>query len=230
MSVEHDTPLPREALRSLLLRLLAAESATWSVGGWGAVAELHPAAGAGIDVAEHTDRIEAATQGGRLAVALRGGVRCLARGAARYFCLPAAEAAGPAREALTECGALGGAPLFDIGVGLPNVDALVRIDEAALAQCLRRASGRRIVGSHEPALAALIAASPPRLFRSALAEIEVGGPIASTTTPDGPHTHVLPDLLAERRTHDPRVELPEGWLPCLVWHGPPESARTDHPD
>jgi hypothetical protein len=33
-------------------------------------------------------------------------------------------------------------------------------------------------------------------------------------SPDGPHTHVLPKLLAHVRTHAATEPLPEGWIPC----------------
>jgi hypothetical protein len=34
------------------------------------------------------------------------------------------------------------------------------------------------------------------------------------TSPIGPHTHVLPKLMREERTHAATVPIPEGWVPC----------------
>src|SRR5262249_9742166 len=39
-------------------------------------------------------------------------------------------------------------------------------------------------------------------------------------SPDGPHTHVLPKLLAHGRTHALTERLPEGWIPCAHLYPP----------
>ncbi|MBI3530246.1 MAG: hypothetical protein HY067_20050 [Betaproteobacteria bacterium] len=59
--------------------------------------------------------------------------------------------------------------------------------------------------------------SPARVFMSRLGRVEVRTPIPKSDgrTPDGPHTHVLPDLLRHRRTHSANVPLPEGVVPSV---------------
>ena len=69
------------------------------------------------------------------------------------------------------------------------------VTDHGMITMLRGALGARLVGTHHPALMALVEASPPRLFRTSLAEITVTQPIAQTETPEGPHTHLLPDLI-----------------------------------
>jgi len=65
-------------------------------------------------------------------------------------------------------------------------------------------------------MAIILRASPQRVFISRVGRVEVYQPIphASGTSPDGPHTHVLPKLLQHRRTHPATEPIPEGWVPC----------------
>jgi hypothetical protein len=46
--------------------------------------------------------------------------------------------------------------------------------------------------------------------------IEVYQPIPDPhgRSPQGPHTHVLPKLLAHGRTHSANEQIPDGWVPC----------------
>ncbi|MGC2223861.1 MAG: hypothetical protein WA624_16705 [Methylocella sp.] len=39
-------------------------------------------------------------------------------------------------------------------------------------------------------------------------------------SPTGPHTHVLPKLLAHGRTHAATEPLPDGWIPCAHCYPP----------
>ena len=66
------------------------------------------------------------------------------------------------------------------------------------------------------------ALSPHRVFRSSVARVEVYQPIPPPDgkTPDGPHTHVKPQLVRHRRSHAATVPIPAGWLPVL-WLFPP---------
>ncbi len=59
-----------------------------------------------------------------------------------------------------------------------------------------------------------------------LPKILVIQPTAETVTPEGPHTHLLPDLL-DGTTHDARVAIPEGRTPCLTLHIPDRDEAFD---
>jgi hypothetical protein len=62
----------------------------------------------------------------------------------------------------------------------------------------------------------ILAHSPPRAFISRVGRIEVYQPIppADGRSPEGPHTHVLLDLLRHRRTHAATEPIPDGLIPC----------------
>jgi hypothetical protein len=59
-----------------------------------------------------------------------------------------------------------------------------------------------------------------------LGRIEVFQPIPPSNgkSPEGPHTHVLPNLLQHGRTHAATEPIPDGWIPCAHLY-PPHPAR-----
>ena len=68
-------------------------------------------------------------------------------------------------------------------------------------------------------MAAIKTQSPTRVFVSRAGRIEVYQPIGSIPenrpTPEGPHTHLLPDLLKSDRTHSANAPVPPGFFPVL---------------
>lgn len=142
------------------------------------------------------------------------------------FCLPAAQARGACRCVLTELGPDRSAlriphreeVLFDLGLGRTNVDFCIRSGDPDLLTDLRQAQGRSVLEPGNPVMGRIVAASPHRVACSRLGRIEVTQAIGRTETPEGPHTHVLPEFLAENATHDPATPIPEGLVPCLTLH------------
>ena len=209
---------------------------SWSVGVPGVVAEFHAPAGQALSWEDHDGEMSALCTGGAISIGLRGGVLpCVfdldsARHGHRLrgilFCLPRDEADVAPTHVLAEVGTRADAALFNVGAGVSTLEPLVLVTDPSLAGILRDALGERLVGTHHPALMALMAASPPRLFRSALAEITVTQPIAVAETPVGPHTHLLPELI-DGTTHDPRIAVPDLWIPCLTLHIPDHDAAFD---
>lgn len=211
----------------------------WSLGIFGAIAEFMRSADEQARLRVEDGRMDVVTE--------RGGLRILShpsallvtyempsrhperRARALAACLPVAEAARAGRATLTE---LGPDPealrdedragvLFDLGIGLDAVEACIRTSQPALVDALRRCEGRPLFEAGD-ALAAILEHAPHRVFVSTLGRIEVYQPIppADGRSPEGPHTHVLPKLLAHRRTHAANVPLPAGWVPCLSLHPP----------
>jgi hypothetical protein len=207
---------------------LADPEAGWGVGTFGAIGEFVR----DRDEAARVDARSAVTPRGGIAIDLAPGVRAFAwerptsRGAWQHgvaFCLPAADAAmhrrsvvtplGPDRDALREADR--GAPLYDLGLAAWQCDVCVRVSDPEAVRVLDRAAGRAVL---DGGLAREIAAmQPQRVFVSRLARVEVFTPIPGPdgTTPIGPHTHVLPDLVRLGRTHPANVPLPPGWVPAL---------------
>jgi hypothetical protein len=145
----------------------------------------------------------------------QGAALCLPEAAANIGGAALVTELGPDAEALHQAGH--DAVLFDMGVGFAHCRACVRTAEPALLAALRAGSGQPLFAAGNPAGAAILAASPHRVFLSRLARIEVYQPIPPPggRSPDGPHTHLLPELLRARRAHAATRPLPDGWLSCL---------------
>jgi hypothetical protein len=218
---------------------LSEPSSSWSVGEFGVLAEFHHAG----PHTPSTGECVAATRGGAMRLRPLAGVRILAyetpspnprlwnHGVA--FCLPEAGAGMDGRIGVTELGPdrdaifpeAREAILFDLGLGRRSVNFCVRSHDPALVDLLRRAKGRSVL--EEPALgASIVAAAPVRVVESRIARIEIDNPIPPPdgVSPDGPHTHLMPELIRRRRTHDANIPVPRGFLPCLTLY-PAHPAR-----
>jgi len=196
----------------LVRRYLADPLTGWSVGTYGAIAEFQydrDEPGLQLDLAAMAVR----TERGALAIVSLEGVQPFGltddTGRLREvaFC---SERRGAQRTVVTDVGPL----TFDVGIAVPHVDMLVRLrpDDAASAAALRAGIGRPLFAADNPAGLAIARASPTRILASPVARIEVHQPIPPPggRSPEGPHTHLLPKLLAHGRPHPPGSPLPEG--------------------
>lgn len=224
----------------LVTRHLLDPATSWAIGTFGAIAEFHRDADEQVELLEHT----AITSRGGIGLRLPASVRVVAwerptagdawtQGVA--LCLSTSTGAMSGRTAVTELGADTEAlrpedreaSLFDLGIGAPHCDVCVRVDDISMLRALRAAEGRPI--AETGLIAELAAMSPTRVFISRLGRLEVRTPIPHPdgTTPDGPHTHVLPDLLKHKRTHAATVPLPEGMVPSAEMF-PPSAIHDAH--
>ena len=204
---------------------LAQPATGWAVGMVGAIAEFMRAP---ADPAECDCATSIVTARGALRVETTpetlvvsftdAGLRCIA------LCLPEARARLNGRAALTELGrdqgALRGedreAVLFDIGICSPFFDFCIRTADAAAVRHLRERTGTPLFTGGLALLGEIAAMQPHRIVCSRLARIEVYQPIAAAggTTPHGPHTHLLPQLLAKGHAYAADEPIPRGWIPC----------------
>lgn len=222
----------------MVTRHIGDPETSWAIGTFGAIAEFHRDADETVALSAHG----AITTRGGIHLRLDHAVRAVAwecpsagdlwrHGVA--LCLPAEASAMNARTVVTELGpdteALREderhAILFDLGIGAPHCDVCVRTADPEILSVLRGAAGRPLYQTG--LFDALREMSPARVFLSRLGRIEVCAPIpaAHGSTPDGPHTHVLLDLLRLRRTHSANVPLPDHLLPCAEMF--PASAVQD---
>lgn len=149
------------------------------------------------------------------------------------FCLETTKARLSERDALTELGPDGGAilerdrdaMLFDMGLNVAHIDVCIRTADAGLINTLRKYCGQSLLDEHSAAMKTVIAHSPHRVFFSRLGRIEIYQAIGQTQTPQGPHTHVLPRLLACGKSHGDEIPIPKGMHPCLTLH--PASPLVD---
>jgi hypothetical protein len=212
-----------EPPRDIIRRHLANGAHRWSVGTYGAIGEFEYQAGEpGLKV--DFDRLSIRSHRGALSVHDLHDVQVFALidddGQTREiaFCTPRR---GSGRAVVTALDAV----TFDIGIATPHIDLLVRLaphcSEAASA--MRACIGRPL--SREAA-AAIGQSSPLRIFASPIARLEVDQPIPPPggRSPAGPHTHLLPHLLALGQPHAPNSPLPAGWYCGLSLYPAPLSS------
>jgi hypothetical protein len=227
---------------AVLAAQLADAETQWSLGTFGAIAEF---------MREPSEPVSLACSDAALAaVTERGGIRIERASEMRLFafetttreswsarialCLPESHCAMNRRNVLTElgpdAGALRaqdrGAILFDLGLGALQADVCVRVSDPDVAAQLRAHAGAKLFEAGNPAMAIILAASPHRVFVSRVGRVEVFQPIPPSNgkSPEGPHTHVLPNLLQHGRTHAATEPIPDGWVPCAHLY-PPHPAR-----
>jgi hypothetical protein len=220
----------------LVAEHLSDRGTQWSLGTFGGIAEFSRDAGeaATIDIAGEEKSV--CTQRGGIRIAPVTGTRPFASESVSKLgwthrvalCLPEADCAMNGRTCLTELGPDRAGlreedrdgVLFDLGLGALQTDLCVRIKDHAVVSELRDCVDRPVFEAGNPAMTIILAANPHRVFVSRLGRIEVYQPIppASGQSPDGPHTHVLPELLRHQRTHPATEPVPEGWIPCAYFY------------
>jgi len=215
------------SIDDLVTRHLADPQAGWAIGTFGAIAEFHRDPQETVALSMHG----ATTPRGGIRLRIGGVIRAVAwecpaagdswrHGVA--LCLPESEGVMSTRSVVTELGPDAEALrederdgiLFDLGAGAPHCDVCVRTADPKILRLLRAAVGRPLLETR--LFDELPGSSPTRVFLSRLGRVEVRTPIPAPggRTPDGPHTHVLRDLLRRRRTHSANVPLPARLVPC----------------
>lgn len=208
----------------------------WSMGAPGAIAEFVRTPG------------EAFVRGPGSVVTDRGGIRiipvpgCVAIAYetptgpddhwnhAVALCLPTDAAQRAGRTVIAELGpdpdplrdGDAAAVLFDLGLGTLTVDVCVRTADPDLIAFLRAAEGSELFAPGSTVAARIVAACPHRVFTTACGRVEVYAaiPPPDGRSPDGPHTHLLPNLIRQGRTHAATVPIPGGCLPCAHLYPP----------
>jgi hypothetical protein len=209
------------------------------MGSYGAVAEFFQDAGEVSD-SDRSDALIRLTPRGGIRIDLQEDIGVCAyenksgHGTARQhiaLCLPEDSSGMSNNEVLTELGpdvsALGDgdrdALLFDLGVSSLGtacfqLDFCVRTSDLDLVEFLREHCGSSIFEHGSPVFPRLLETQPQRVVITRLGRIEVYQAIAGKhtddKTPEGPHTHLLPELLGLNRTHSADVPIKEGWVPC----------------
>jgi len=212
---------------------------SWSMGSYGAVAEFFQDAGESI-VAGNSDELTRVTPRGGIHIALREDVGICAYensgshgGDSQHvaLCLQDDSSRMSVNSVLTELGQDDSAlfednrdeTLFDLGVsslgsGCFQLDFCIRTGDSKLIDFLREHCGASIFEHGSPVFPKLLESQPHRVVITRLGRIEVyqaiGGEHTDDKTPEGPHTHLLPELLSLNLTHSADAPIKNGWVPC----------------
>lgn len=214
----------------------------WSIGAFGALAEFARDRDEAAEISRSSLDVSVVTSRGGIRISPNSELRLIASESVTReswshrvaLCLPEASAAMARRGVLTELGPDPGAlrdrdreaTLFDLGLALYQVDACIRVSDPAVVAELRACTGRNVFEPGNPAMRIIVPAGPHRVFVGRLGRVEVFQPIPPPggRSPEGPHTHVLPNLLQHQRTHAATEQIPTGWVPCAHFY-PPHPAK-----
>ncbi|MEM8837232.1 MAG: DUF1289 domain-containing protein, partial [Pseudomonadota bacterium] len=227
-------PWTTDEIRDLVVRSLQTGCAKCVIGVVGATAEFSAPPDADVDVVVDGDGVIARTRFGALRVTINDHVRALTFDppgleTEQRIVLAVKREAGrlPVSKGLADLGdddsALlddPGTRLFDLALGRKEGRFCIRVEDGAAREALEKATGLALPGSLPTIGPALLAESPTRVVESALGRIEVQGqiPPPGARSPDGPHTHLLPDHLATGRALPVGMDLPRAYLPGAIFY------------
>ena len=227
-------------VRILVEEHLALPASTWTVGPPGAVARFA------------RDADETARRGPNGVVTDRGGLRVLlpdeavaiayetpsGHDALRWqhavaFCVPDEVARRAARDVVTELGPDAeamrpqdtGGVLFDLGLGTPAADVLVRTADPAALAVLRGAEGRDVLDDDLGLTAALATMTPHVVVLTAAARMEIL--VAGSHPGAGPSLRLRPSRARAAAGTPPHLPIPAGWTTVLRLHPAHPAAEPD---
>lgn len=218
----------------LLTKLALDPDNGWSIGSFGAVGEFVRNAEEPAAVRLGPEFLEIATPRGAMRIAPVSALAGVAWdslsadgeswGHALAFCCPRPETPSRVIRSLgADASAIRdedrGGQLFDLGVASGAVAMCLRTSDDALIAALVAEEGKGLL-SAPSLMGEFLRAQPNRVLLSPAGRIEVFQPIPPPdgTSPDGPHTHLLPKLTSKDRPHGSNTPIPVGWQSALTLH------------
>ena len=232
-------PWTTEEIRSFVASSVEDRLGTWVMGVVGAVGEFVAAPGASAQVTHHGDILDARTLNGAMRMVINEDVRALTfdpddqttpprvvlavkRERKRA---PVSDRVARLSEDTPQLTGAASETLFDLGLGRKEARCCVRVGDGAAKRALLCAEGQPFQTALAKLAPALLAESPARVIDTALGRMEVQGQIPPPTarSPDGPHTHLLPDHLAMMRAMPVGMDVPRAYLPGAIFYPAPGS-------
>lgn len=227
-------PWGREEIAAHVARTLRERAGTWILGVHGAVGEFNSDPDEPLSVHVGEEAVEATSPRAAIRLRIDGRVRALEihRGDDRppmlVLAVPRARLSLPVNAGLTALGPDGEAirsedrarDRFDLGLGRRVGRFTLRLAAGDLADRLNACEGMALDALLARHGAALVAESPARVVETALGRVEVATPIPPPggRSPEGPHTHLLPDQLRAGRESPIDPPLPDAYAPGAVLH------------
>jgi len=109
--------------------------------------------------------------------------------------------------------------IFDMGVACGAVMMLMRSADPAFIAAMERHVGQNLLSVPE-IFAETLRAQPHRILISPAGRIEVyqSVPAADGKSPEGPHTHLIANILSKHRAHGANTPIPDGLQSALNCH------------
>jgi len=236
----HRLAWTRDDIHSFVADMIASERGTWVGGVYGAVAEFCTGKSEPVEVLDQRACFTACTPRAAIRINLSDHVRALAFGnnGIVMLAVPRAYASWPRTAGFIAHGFDAEAIrpndrqgyLYDFGLGFGSSAFGLRTMDPSLRHVLDACVGEQWAKILTAAGRHIVQTSPPRVVITPIGRIEVFTPIPvpGERTPPGPHTHFLPELLAASRETAPGMEIPEAYVPCLIYY-PAQSEGAEDP-
>lgn len=229
-------PWETREIQDFVVRSLRPAEGTWVVGVVGGVAEFSAQPGAETTVRSDGSCIEAETAGGNLRFLIDDKVRALTfdpaetpaehqqvilavkRERGRLPVSTAIAGLGPDRAGVHR--GHRDQILYDLGLGRKEARFCVRCAPGTASDALAAAAGASLSEAMPTLAPSLLQDSPTRVIESALGRIEVftSIPLPGGSSPQGPHTHLLPEHLKTGRALPVGMDLPAAYLPGAIFY------------
>ncbi|MEM9307745.1 MAG: DUF1289 domain-containing protein [Pseudomonadota bacterium] len=229
-------PWTTRDIREFVVSTLATGHGTWVMGVVGAVAEFSAPVDDAITVSIQNEDVIANTRNGTIRMTINDDIRALTFDPQNLAIEPRIVLAVkrergrlPMASGVSNLGVDAKAlvqetdvSLFDLGLGRKESRFCVRLGNGRAKDALVAASGLPFSLALPMIGAALVAESPTRVVETALGRIEVQGqiPPPDARSPDGSHTHLLPDHVATDRALPVGMDLPRPYLPGAIFYPP----------
>ncbi|MEL6208396.1 MAG: hypothetical protein AAFR47_24355, partial [Pseudomonadota bacterium] len=222
------------AILDFVAATLENAAGTWVLGVYGAVAEVMRSPEEPVEIRRDDESVVALTPRAALRITARRGTRAMAWREAQdrperiVLALPkvrleepgpaALTALGPDRDALMPGSA--DQPRVDLGLGRAEARFTIRSGDQALIDSLSATDGTAWPDHLAQTGAVIQAASPHRVIETPLGRAEIDAPIPAPAgrSPDGPHTHLLPDLIAQRLAVPPLLAMPSAFAAGAIFY------------
>jgi predicted Fe-S protein YdhL (DUF1289 family) len=229
---------PRE-IAAFVADKLRHRQGSWAIGCYGAVAEFRVEPGEDGDIAVAGEIIAVRTPRGALRLRIGEEVRALAlheqpgrpdlraivlvqsRKRAGLPIAAGLASLGPDRHAMLPEERQYG--LYDLGLGRGTVRFCIRAAGPDLVAALDDAVGQGFPGCLRALAPKILWENPVRVVETALGRAEIRTPIPppGSVSPTGPHTHLLPELLALGHEIAPDVEWPSAYAAGAIFYPSP---------
>jgi len=220
-------------------------SGSWVLGVYGAVGEFYRDPDEPFEIIRDGESIAAVTSRGAIRVMVGSAVRLLAidggpnSAAPRAYCLAIhkSKVAIPVSKGLKKLGvdreairpAERETPFFDLGLGRDKARFCIRSQNPEVLSVLDAAQGLSLAEIFGQAGPTLLKHSPTRVVETALGRVEVETtiPKADERSPSGPHTHLLPDHLAQNIDTAPGLAIPDVYAVGALFYPKRSSPQCD---
>lgn len=226
-------PWSTKDIRDFIVSSLEIGKGTWVFGVVGAVGEFTAAPSENTYFQFEGETILAHTKNGAMRMKINDNVRALTFGlpdsmasspillaVKKFESIPIADVITDLGEDTTPLLSSDEMRMFDLGLGRKEARFCVRVASGSAKESLKKTTGLNFTEALPLIAGALMQESPTRVIDTAIGRIEVQGkiPPPEASSPNGPHTHLLPNELETGRSLPVGMDIPCAYIPGAIFY------------